>query len=575
MKEFEKNIKRIKTVWQFAKPYKLLFFIAEICILILYTVSLLLPLNLTRLTDSVLYGKNYDLLSTVIRDYFILFTVSTVINLIYAYTWQTLNNKYVVDVKIKVFEKTIHAKAKFLSNMNSGDVMSRIDYDADQFIYIVQRNLFHFLNSILLCAGIIYIVSTINIYVSLMLVIAAFIPIFLTRISGKFTAKYSKHVREITGDFSGKLFEILKGMREIKLLCAQWWATKNIFPKLNKIIRLGNDIKKVDFIVNKGTYIINLSVSIVIYGFCAYLIVNGQLTVGIFLAVIQYIALLHKKFNWMLRIYLDWYARKISVDRVNEILDSESEDNDGKEITKKIELIEFDNVSFAYEQNRILNNVSFKINKGERVAIVGTSGVGKTTITGLILKFLEPQSGTIYINGENINNLKYSDIRNQIGIVQQDILLFDETIKYNLLLGNKDCTDDEILCVCEKVGLLQLVESLPQGINTKIGTNAHGLSGGQKQRIMIARILLKGAETIIFDEATSALDIETEQQVVSEFAAISPDTTVIVISHRLATIRSCDRIIVIENGKVESIGHHENLISNSEVYKSLFESGVA
>jgi ATP-binding cassette subfamily B protein len=573
--ELKNNIKRIKTVWRFAKPYTPLFVIAEICILVSYTIALLLPINLSALTDNVLTSNNYTQLPEVIRNYIILLLISIVFNLIYAYVWQSLNNKYVVEVKNAVFEKAIRAKADFLSNMNSGDIMSRIDGDANEFINIVQRNLFHFVNSIILCFGIIFMVANINLIVSFLLIAAALLPIVLTRLSGRFTQKFSKESREINGEFTGRFFEILKGMREIRLLCAEWWATNNIFTPLKKLIRLSNNISKIDFIVNKGTYLINLSISLVIYSFCVTLIYQNQLTIGLFLAIIQYIALLHKKFNWLLRIYLDWYARKISVDRVDYILNCESETDDGESLNAQIGVVEFKNVVFGYDDKPILDNVSFKITKGQKVAIVGTSGVGKTTLTGLILKFFKPQQGEIFINGQNINDIKYSDIRNQIGIVQQDILLFDETIRYNLILGNNQFTDDEIFKACEKVGLLELIKGLPNGLNTKIGLNTYGLSGGQKQRLMLARILLKNVRTIIFDEATSALDVETEEMVIDEFASANPDTTMIVISHRLSAIKNCDKIIVIDNGAIDCIGTHKDLIDNSEIYKSLFTKEAA
>lgn len=575
MSELSKNQKRIKTVWRFGRKYIPLFILAEICILISYATSIVLPLNLTKLVDKVLYGRQINILWEVITAYAILFLVSTIFNLIYAYTWQTLNNKYVVDVKNKLFEKTIFAKVKFLSSMNSGDIMSRIDGDADQFIHIIQRNLFHFINSILLCIGILIMVARINMSITLILLIAAVLPIVITRISGKLTEKYSKASRETNGEFSGKLFEILKGMREVKIFCAEKWATSLLFSKLKRIIKLNNRLSKVGFVLNKAIYLVNLMTSLIIYGFSALLIINGHFSVGLFLAVIEYIALMHKKMNWMLRIYLDWNARKISVDRVNEILESESENDNGGLVIGALNNIEFKNVSFGYEGNTVLKNASFKIKQGERVGIVGTSGAGKTTITGLIMKMLEPQTGNIYINGQDIEAIKYSDIRKKIGIVQQDILLFNDSVRYNLLLGNQDISDNELMYACEQVGLSEFVKQLPQGLDTRIGLNTQGLSGGQKQRLMIARILLKRASTIIFDEATSALDIETESMVAKELVALNDDTTMIIISHRLDTIKSCNKIIVINDGQVESIGRHEDLVNSSKAYHTLFCKGEA
>ena len=306
------------------------------------------------LIDQVLYHKEFHKYGEVITNYIILFIINIVFNLLYAYIWQTLNNRYVVDVKNKLFEKSMFSKAKLLSNMDSGDIMSRIDGDADQFIHVVQKNLFHFVNSIILCLGIIVMVATINIAIAIILVIAALLPIIFTKVNSRYTEKFSKESRVLTGVISGKIFEILKGMCEIRLLNAQWWATKKIFPGIKKLIYLGNNIRKVDFIVNKGTYFINMITSIIVYGLCAFLITNGLFTVGLFLAVVEYIALLHKKFNWMLRIYLDWQVRKVSIDRVNTILESESENNEGCSINTCLNSIEFKNVTFGYEDNTVL-----------------------------------------------------------------------------------------------------------------------------------------------------------------------------------------------------------------------------
>ena len=566
------NLKRIGTVWKFGKKYTPLFIIAEVCILVSYAVALLLPLNLTRITDKVLYGWQHDLLPTVIRDYAILFVVATVFNLIYAFTWQALQNRYVVDVKNEIFRKTIFAKAAFLCNMNSGDIMSRIDGDAEQFIHVVQRNLFHFVNSILLCGGIIWMVARINLIIALMLVIAASLPIILTRICGKLTQKYTKESREITGAFTGRLFEILKGFREIWLSCANWWANSQVLSPLRKLIALGNRTRRVDFFVGKGTYLVNLSASLAIYGFSAYLILQGHLTVGLFLAVIEYIALLHKKFNWMLRIYLDWFGRKVSIDRVNEILDADSESDSGLEISA-IETMEFRNVSFAYEENvPVLEDVSFIIRKGERVAIAGSSGVGKTTLIGLIMGFYTPTAGEILVNGLPMCQIKPSSLRRAMGMVSQDVLLFDETVRYNLQLGAA-YSDNELWVALEKAELLETIENLPDGLDSKISV-AGDLSGGQKQRLMLARLMLKNTDFIILDEATASLDVATEAQITSRLRGFSESVTILVISHRLAAVKGCERVIVLRDKTVDADGNHEELVLSSETYRAMFGQAV-
>lgn len=560
---------RLKTVWRFGKRYLPLFTVAEICILASYAISVILPLNLKRLTDQVLYGEEYDLLPEVIKSYLVLFVIAALFNMLYAFVWQYLNNHYIVDIKNDVFQKTVFAKASFLSKMNSGDIMSRIDGDSEQFIHVIQRNLFHFVNSMLLCISVIWMIARINLWIAVMLTIAAILPIVLTKFCGKFTEKYSKETREISGSFTGRLFELLKGFRELRLAAANRWMNAQVLTPLKNLIALGNRIRRIDFFVNKGIHLINFSASTVIYGFSVCLIIKGELTVGLFLAVIEYIALLHKKINWMFRIYLDWFARKVSIDRVNEVLNQDGEAKDGVEISE-INNVRFENVSFAYdENNQVFEQVSFKISKGERVGFVGTSGAGKTTLISLILGFYRPVSGEIFINDIPIKNINPASLRKLIGVVSQDILLFDESVRYNLNLGNT-YSEEEIWNALEAVELKGLVQGLPQGLDTRISAASYNLSGGQKQRLMIARILLKKASFIILDEATSALDIETEEKIINQLTTLHHDITLVVISHRLAAIRDCDHLFVLHEHGIAAEGRHADLLRSSQIYKAMF-----
>lgn len=563
------NWHRVKSIWYFGKKYVPMFLIAEICILISYAISILLPVNLTKLTDEVLYGGRYSLLPAIIRNYVFMFLTATVFNFIYAYVWQYLSNHYVLDVKNRLFEKIMFAKASFLSGMNSGDLMTRIDGDSEQFIHVVQRNLFHFINSAVMCMGIVILVARINIAISVLLIVSAALPIVLTRVCGRFSEKYSMESRRISGNMDGKLYEILKGFREIKIFNAEKWATRNIFSSLNRLIELGNKIRRIDFLVDKFINFINLISTISIYVFSVCLVMKGTFTVGVFLAVIEYVALLHKKFNWMLRIYLDWFNRKVSIDRVNEILMLESEKSEGEQI-RNIDTIEFKDVGFAYEQSKpVLSEVNFRINRNEKVAIVGNSGNGKTTTISLLLGFYETNKGTVLINGIPLSKINTSSLRKKMGVVSQDIMIFEDTVRYNLNLGRK-FTDDEIIQALKTVNLFDTINALPEGIDTVISPSTHNLSGGQKQRLMIARLLLRQPDFIIMDEATSALDIETEKAISKYINSISNNITLLIISHRLETIRNCDRILVLNDHKIEASGTHIELLNSSPTYAAMF-----
>ena len=520
---------------------------SEICIIGLYAIALLLPLNLARLINDVLNGGKYELLGSVLINYAILFAMSVIFNGLYAYYFQKINNNYVVDVKNELFKKVIYAKADFLSNMNTGDVMSRIDNDSGHFIFITQRHIFHFINSIIMCIGIIYIVAINNITIALMLVIAAALPIVTTKIYGIYTQRAVKEKREKEGEYEGRLFEILKGMREIKLLCAKRFADNQILSPLKFLINKDNELRRIGFKADKITVAVNLATTLIIYAYSVNLILDYKMTLGMFFAVLEYVALLNRKMNWILRIYLDWTARKVSIDRVGEILNLEQEDDwacdeegYGSGIGE-IETLSFKDVSFSYGDPNILDKVSFDINKGESVGLVGISGAGKTTITNLILKLFSSDSGGIYINSKNIKNIKSSDIRKCIGIIGQDIFLFNKNIRYNLTLGDDKHTDEELLRVCKEMDLTDIDLDAP----------ASSLSGGQKQRILIIRVLLKNKKFIIFDEATSALDIQTENIILELIKKRRKDITLLIISHRQNTIKSCGKIITINSGRVE------------------------
>lgn len=570
-KNREKRAGRLRTVWRFSRKYGALFLVAELCILASYAIFLLLPLNLTRLTDEVLYGGRYDQLGAIALSYAVLFGAAVAFNLLYAYVWQTLSNRYVVDVKCAVYDRAVAAAPAWLTSMDSGDVMSRIDADSDQFIHVIQKNVFHFLNSALLCGGVLVMVARINIPIAVMLAAAALLPILLTRLCGPLSERAARQARETDGMLTGRVYELMGGMREIRLLGARSWARKRFLGPVKELQLLGNRQRRIGFGVEEGIKLLNLITTLLIWGYAAYLIAAGNMTVGWFVAIVSYIGLLHRKFNWMLRIALDWYARKVSIDRVAEMLEVESEDPSGQPVPR-LDTVEFRKVSFGYgDGENVLKEFSLTIRPGEKIGVVGVSGAGKTTLTGLLMKFYSPRAGQILINGRDLADCRYEDVRARIGLVGQDVLLFRESVRYNLLFGSrrKAYSDEELLTLCDRVGLREVVDRLPQGLDTLLGDGVD-LSGGQKQRLMIARVLLRQADLVILDEATSALDVPTEAAVVGSILRACREQTMLVISHRLAAVRPCDRIVVLEDGRVAACGSHEELLRGSPLYRAMF-----
>lgn len=254
-------------------------------------------------------------------------------------------------------------------------------------------------------------------------------------------------------------------------------------------------------------------------------------------------------------------------------MDPEIKDNDDAiEFIDEPDTIEYEGVSFKYSEKLILNQLSIKIEQGEKVALVGPSGGGKTTICSLLPRFYDPLQGKIKINNRDIKSYKLESLRKQIGVVQQDVFLFGGTLRDNIIYGNLNATEEEINYAVDQAQLRTFVDELPEGLDTVVGERGTKLSGGQKQRISIARMFLKNPPIIILDEATSALDVETENKIQSAFKNLSRGRTSLIIAHRLSTIRHVDRIVYIEQGQIQEMGSHDELMDKGGKYKDLYMS---
>lgn len=532
----------LKFIYKYAKKYAILFLIADLCILIMYGITFLIPQQIIRLVNLVFQAELYYILPDIIKTLLTYFLINSAANLLYSFLWQKLNSTFVVDVKNDLYKKLLYTKPANLNSLNTGDIMSRLDSDADQFISFIQRNIFHFINSVILCMVILLYVARISIILSLVLLLFSLLPIFLTVFFSKDIDKLSQNQRENNGEITNKIFEYLNKFSQLKIINGFPWATSKLFGLFRKEIDYNNQISKKHFLLEKLVYIINLICSIIIYIITIFLMQKNQITLGLFIGIIQYIAILHRKFNWILRIYLDYRNRHASIARVREIIELPDEKNEKDLIEiNNVEEIIFKNVSFGYEKDKkILDNVSFVIKKDDKTALTGKSGSGKTTIISLLLKFYEPDSGEILINGINIKNISAFSIRKNICVIQQNYATFMGDILFNLTFGN-DYQIQEIETACNNAKTLRGINNFPDKFKTKLDSYGSGLSGGQKQRIMIARGLLRDCSLIILDEATSSLDVETEKGILENISKLNK--TIISISHRKEALSICNKFI--------------------------------
>ena len=348
--------------------------------------------------------------------------------------------------------------------------------------------------------------------------------------------------------------------------------------------RLDESLEKYEFAANKSRYslsLLNIAQTFVIMSGITIMLIlttfgirNGAISVGGFVVINAYMLQLYQPLNFLGTVYREIRQALIDMENMFKLLDEKSNiTNDGEVVLVNNKTdIEFRNVKFGYEERRvIIKGISFKVPNGKKVAIVGPTGAGKSTISRLLFRFYDPLEGDIVINNENLKNITQESLRQKIGVVPQDTVLFNDTIYYNISYGNPSASQDEVFSAAKVAGIHDFIESIPDQYNTLVGERGLKLSGGEKQRIAIARTILKNPSIFFFDEATSALDSSTEKDIQENLEKISKGKTTLVIAHRLSTTADSDNIIVLDKGEIIEQGTHEELLALDKSYKNMWE----
>lgn len=536
-------------------------------------ISVILPLLFGLMIDEIVYRQN---MNTFLHIGLVVAVVSLfsmgLYFLIYA-QHHYIVNMFSLEIKKEIFSHLMKSHANYLVNVNSGELVLCLTSYPIECVHFIVRGVIHQINRILVMLFIIIFLFRINIIVGAIVLIMSIAIIFLTSVIGQKTRKHAAYYREHYGIYVGWLFEILRALRDIRILNAVDYVS-NIFSQRHA--KLFDEKNKINYINTASTSFvgfINLVARMLIYCIAGYLAYKGNLTIGTFLIILTYYNRLQKEIVDLNTSYLDAENRVSFIQKIHDFLQTETEDSwQGKE---KMNItngnIAFNNIDFSYTENKkTLNNFQLEVPEGEKFALVGGSGCGKTTVAHLLTGLFKPQGGEILIDGKNIETYTLKSLRSQIGILEQDVLLFDGTIRYNLLLGNPKATEGEIIQACKRADILNYINNLPDGINTIIGRDGIGLSGGQKQRLGIARLYLRNAKIIIFDEATSALDDKTEKEILSAWKDAFDSRTSIVIAHKQSAVMLCDRCGIIQNGRIISIGYPDEMEKYDEEFRLLF-----
>ena len=503
---------------------------------------------------------------------FIIWGLESLFDYLSAVTWRGISQDIEHSLRTETFQNVLGLDMKYFENKSSGRLMAILNDDVNQ----LERFLDTGANKLLQTATTVLVIGGTFLYISPLIATFAFIPIPIIIFgSFKFTttiAKRYERIRESIETLNSNLSNSISGILNVKSFTRE---TK----ELERIDGSSNEVRSANYHAIKlsAAFIPIIRVAI-LFGFTATLIIGGFLALDGEIKVATYSVLLFitQRLLWPLTELgdtFDLYQRAMaSFNRIFSLKNETPEIKNGtKEFNKLDEKITLENVTFAYVDNfDVLNNVDLTIKAGQTTAIVGSTGSGKSTLIKLLLRLYEINNGSINFDSTNLKDLELSSLREKIGLVSQDVFLFEGTVLENIAYGDLNASESEVWNAAQKSEADEFINKLPQKENTIVGERGQKLSGGQRQRISIARAILKNPEILILDEATSSVDNETEAAIQRSLDILKQDRTVIVIAHRLSTVRNADIIYVLENGVVVESGNHESLLETSGVYAKLW-----
>ncbi|WP_447548319.1 SAV1866 family putative multidrug efflux ABC transporter [Staphylococcus aureus] len=572
----------IKRYLQFVKPYKYRIFATVIVGIIKFGTPMLIPLLIKYAIDGVINNhalttdeKVHHLTIAIGIALFIFVIVRPPIEFIRQYLAQWTSNKILYDIRKKLYNHLQALSARFYANNQVGQVISRVINDVEQTKDFILTGL---MNIWLDCITIIIALS-IMFFLDVKLTLAALFifPFYILTVYVFFgrLRKLTRERSQALAEVQGFLHERVQGISVVKSFAIEDNEAKNFDKKNTNFLTRALKHTRWNAYSFAAINTVTDIGPIIVIGVGAYLAISGSITVGTLAAFVGYLELLFGPLRRLVASFTTLTQSFASMDRVFQLIDEDYDIKNGvgaQPIEIKQGRIDIDHVSFQYNDNEapILKDINLSIEKGETVAFVGMSGGGKSTLINLIPRFYDVTSGQILIDGHNIKDFLTGSLRNQIGLVQQDNILFSDTVKENILLGRPTATDEEVVEAAKMANAHDFIMNLPQGYDTEVGERGVKLSGGQKQRLSIARIFLNNPPILILDEATSALDLESESIIQEALDVLSKDRTTLIVAHRLSTITHADKIVVIENGHIVETGTHRELIAKQGAYEHLY-----
>lgn len=566
----------IKKFLSYYKPHIGLFIIDMLAAVMVAVCNLFYPSVVKDIINKYVYEDTPRLMIIFSALLLVIYVIKAACTYVVSYHGHVMGIKIQKDMRRDLFEKYQSLPTSFYDNNKTGDLLSRLVNDLFEISELAHHGPENLILATLMFAGAFAILITIDVYLTLIvLAIMPFIILF-TSLSRKGMKSAMKSYRKQTAVINATLENSLSGIRETKTYTAEHYEIERFGEANGLLARLRGRamyaLARYDTVMAFITDLLYLSIVLAGGLFFYY----GRINSGEFAAFILYISMFLTPIGKITFLFEQFQEGMTGFGRFVEIMDENEEIDTGKLVLDDVRgEIEFSDVSFSYTEDKeksVIKHLNLHVGAGQTLALVGPSGGGKSTICNLIPRLYNIDSGSITLDGVNINDITLKSLRSNIGTVSQNIFLFDGTIRENIAYGKPDACDEEIISAAKRANIHDYITSLDMGYDTEVGERGIKLSGGQRQRIAIARVFLKNPSLLILDEATSALDNITEIQIQKALEELSDGRTVIVVAHRLSTVKNADRIVVIDKDGIVEEGSHEELLSLDGEYKRLYNS---
>ena len=562
--------KKIGRIFSYARPFWKLFAVLFTLSAILSGIELINPYLIKLLLDDVLIGGDYVMLVLLMFIFVITFFFKSIVGIWFNYKAEQLEENVVLNVKKDLFTHVESLDTGFIEKKQLGDVVRRLDQD----VYSIEDMIGIFIDNIVMnsLTGIFILAVCLSLDWKVTLASLGFFPLYLFAqkyFAKRISAQEKKVIRK-GADLLSFMQEMVMSVKTIQNFLLEKLELNRYERKTRRLIQTDLKMNLLEGYSGFVIGFITFTPLLIILWYGGYSVIQGALTVGSLMALYTYIGRLFGPISELGSVNISIQQTLVSVDRVFQFMDKTPKvknTRNAKVLKDVIGNVEFENVTFHYNQEEpVLSNINFKVKAGEKIGIVGGSGEGKSTLANLIPRFYDPLIGSVKLDGNDLRDVDLVSLRQNVGFVSQETILFNASIKQNIKLGNLQASKRDIINASKLANIHSFISSTKHGYNTIIGERGTNLSGGQKQRISLARTILKNPRIIVLDEATSSLDSESEEKIQSALDKFTRGRTTFIIAHRLSTLKDVDKILVLKDHKVAEYGSFKDLINKKGMF---------